>query len=317
MSHHQRCGFTLVELLVAIAIIGVLVALLLPAVQAAREAARRIQCTNHLKQIGLAVHNFHDSHLDLPPASISGAGHASWLVLIMPYLEQRSILDHWDIFLSYYRQPALVREAQVPIYYCPTRRAPPHLSQQGDSRGTPHLPGGLADYAGCGGSGVYLPWSTFADGAIISADQVQLDANEVLQPGWRSLTDFGSITDGTSNTFLAGEKHVRPDGFGYDTVTSPVYFRSGDSSAYHNDRGPTVVRAAGPGYPLAPNQWYLFPPADPPLDGNFFKKYNFGSYHPGVCNFVFCDGSVRPISNTVSVDILGRMASRNDGQVIP
>ena len=88
MSRHRRCGFTLVELLVVITIIGILIALLLPAVQAAREAARRGQCTNNLKQIGLAVHNFHDARKALPPSFLTGGGHAPWLVMILPYVEQ-------------------------------------------------------------------------------------------------------------------------------------------------------------------------------------------------------------------------------------
>ena len=311
-------GFTLVELLVVIAIIGILIALLLPAVQAAREAARRLQCTSHLKQLGLAAQNFHDGKGEFPPASLSGAGHASWLVLIMPYLEQGLVSDQWDVTISYYDQPTDAVEEQVSVYYCPSRRGPSQLSVQGDQRWGAHRPGALADYAGCGGSGEYLPWDIRADGAIVSTDKVELDANEILQPDWHSLTSFKSIVDGTSKTFLAGEKHLRPDGFAHDTVSSPIYFRSGDSSAYNNDRGPTVVRSAGPGYPIAPSIDYLFPPfnANDPTD--FYRKYTFGSWHAGgVCNFVFCDGSVRAITPAVEEYILGLLASRNDGQAIP
>ena len=94
-THHKnRPGFTLVELLVVIAIIGVLVALLLPAVQAAREAARRTQCTNNLKQMGLACHNFHDARKSLPPAYMSGEGFGTWLMLIMPYMEEGAPTPH-------------------------------------------------------------------------------------------------------------------------------------------------------------------------------------------------------------------------------
>src|SRR5262245_20166918 len=88
-----RAAFTLVELLVVIAIIGILIALLLPAVQAAREAARRTQCSNNLKQIGLSIQNYYDAHKSLPPSYLSGAGHATWLVLILPFTEEKSVYE--------------------------------------------------------------------------------------------------------------------------------------------------------------------------------------------------------------------------------
>lgn len=109
----RRQGFTIVELLVVIGIIGLLIALLLPAVQAAREAARRAQCSSHLKQIGLALHNYHDSHRCFPPFFISRAGNpsriadvdkgANWLVFLLPYVEQRQLYDQWDF--QYPREP--------------------------------------------------------------------------------------------------------------------------------------------------------------------------------------------------------------------
>ena len=159
MLRRNLHGFTLVELLVVIAIIGILVALLLPAVQAAREAARRTQCTNHLKQVGLAVHNFHQVRNGVPPAHLTGGGHATWLVLIMPYLEQSAQYERYDIERTYYVQPLEVIQTQVPFYYCPSRRSPPQLSVTGDGRGSvPHRPGALNDYALCGGDGTYVPW---------------------------------------------------------------------------------------------------------------------------------------------------------------
>ena len=102
MRWQARHGFTLVELLVVITIIGILIALLLPAVQAAREAARRMQCGNNLKQIGLATQNFESTYGHFPPAFTSGVGHATWLVLILPYLEQQAAFDapwHRDTIL--------------------------------------------------------------------------------------------------------------------------------------------------------------------------------------------------------------------------
>ena len=124
-------GFTLVELLVVIAIIGVLVALLLPAVQAARESARRTQCANNLKQIGIASQTFHDTYGFLPASRIWDHW-GTWAVQILGHMEQKTLMDQWDLTDQYYNQPQAVREAQVKAYYCPSRRPPTGISSTGD-----------------------------------------------------------------------------------------------------------------------------------------------------------------------------------------
>ena len=142
-------AFTLVELLVVIAIIGTLVALLLPAIQAAREAARRAQCTNNLKQIGLAVHNFQFG-LRAIPASRYPCQNGTWYNQLWPYMEQTAVAALFNSSLGYAQQPDAVIQVQVPGYYCPSRRSPPQLSTNSlDARNGTLRPGRWATTPGC------------------------------------------------------------------------------------------------------------------------------------------------------------------------
>ena len=192
-----RGAFTLIELLVVIAIIAVLIGLLLPAVQKVREAANRISCASNLKQIGMAIQNYHNDHKTLPPSRI-GPQYATWFVLILPYVEQDNLAAQWNMSQTYYLQSPAVQTQSVKLFYCPSRRSPPQLSTQYEisSTGIPDSqqhPGALGDYACCGG--------TFYN-AIVDAPQC---GGAMCQTTTTSLT---SITDGTSNTILVGEKHV-------------------------------------------------------------------------------------------------------------
>src|SRR5262245_13125419 len=158
----RRRAFTLVELLVVIAIIVLLISLTLPAIQKVREAANRAICGNNLKQIGLAIHHYHND-FDCIPNSRIRVRYATWCVLILPYLEQDSLYWRWNLKKDYYDQTDEARQTLVKIYYCPTRRNPgeaPALSVSGDvpDNGIPssqHYPGALGDYACCLGCGTY------------------------------------------------------------------------------------------------------------------------------------------------------------------
>ncbi|MBY0228458.1 MAG: DUF1559 domain-containing protein, partial [Gemmataceae bacterium] len=155
---NRRPAFTLIELLVVLAIVGVLLGLLLGAVQRVREAAARASCQNNLRQLGLAVHGYHDANGFLPPSRIEDAW-ATWAVLVLPHLEQEVAFKAWDLSRRYHEQPDAARLVRVPAFYCPSRRSPNGPSQaNADIRKFtpvfPHVPGELSDYAACGGSGL-------------------------------------------------------------------------------------------------------------------------------------------------------------------
>ncbi|MBM4070472.1 MAG: DUF1559 domain-containing protein [Planctomycetes bacterium] len=148
-----RRGFSLIEMLVVMAIIAVLVSLLLPAVQWAREAANRTQCTNNIKQIALAMHQYEHDFKTLPPSRIllpdlSSSG--TWAVLILPYMEHGNLYKEWNLELPYYKQSELARSRAVPSYFCPTRRdhQAAGLSIAGDENDSgQQIAGALGDYA--------------------------------------------------------------------------------------------------------------------------------------------------------------------------
>ena len=311
MPATRKSGFTLVELLVVIAIIGILIALLLPAVQSAREAARRAQCSSQLKQLGLAIHNFHDTNGFMVPSRLP-CHWGTWATALWPFLEQTAATKRWHPEFSYHFQPLENIQTQVSIYYCPTRRAPPQLSEDGDGRGSvPHRPGALADYAGCVGDD-RSTWDYWPDnprnratGTFITALN-QLGSPEDVQDcggsnpdyrflGYSGAIDFGDIDDGTSNTLFMGEKHVQPNQFG----------RAGgsDTSVYNADNLERTSRFAGVPHPLA-------------RSASESVNINFGSYHPGVCQFVMGDGSVQGIAVAIDLATLAFLANRHDGQIV-
>lgn len=274
-------GFTLVELLVVIAIIGILIALLLPAVQAARESARRAQCSNNLKQMGLGVQLFHDSWRMLPPSRVYDHK-ATWLVLILPYIEQGNLYKQWDIAKCYYDQPQGVRETVVPAYLCPSRTRPTTIAKDkpdnshGGGHTQPDYTGAVTDYAATTG----LTPRTGSEGANHEGAMIfgYGKTSGAILTSWTSRTKLSSIIDGTSKTFLAGEW---------------CYKRAQGTSAYCGDNNPGTY--AGPGYPIVRSHT---------------AKDGFGSDHPAVCQFVFCDGSVHAISVEISTAVLQKLLTR-------
>lgn len=284
-------GFTLVELLVVIAIIGVLVALLLPAVQSAREAARRSQCVNNLKQIGLAIQLFHDANKKLPPARFAGNS-PSWFAFILPYMEAGSAHDLWSFHNTYYDAiNKQAREVALPSFFCPSRRAPNITS--GEMPGRPGA-GSTGDYAGNFGDVIRgcCPHNGPLTGVLITSRTLEKPKIVNGKVVWASDVSFRNITDGLSVTLFGGEKHLRPD----QLTKWPD-----DSSIYNGDHLHPFVRSGGPFAPLAKG-----PTDDVCCD-------NFGSWHPGVAQFLFGDGRVTTSGVQIDVEVLRRLTVRDDG----
>jgi len=339
-------AFTLVELLVVIAIIGILIALLLPAVQAAREAARRSECINNLKQIGLATHNFHDRGRTLPPSSVDDSGYnfATYFLWILPYMEAQNVYSLFDpnqptgncgafpptggygspvVAYTGVNETAMKNSAcVVGAYSCPSRHRKSDRNNNGmqpcDYAVTVYYlnPSDLND---CAGDLRLYSSPQYHHGALQIASR---DTSTNWKPSnFRSKGGFETILDGTSNTCMIAEKHV--DMFGLLQCCGPSTSNRDSTPYYQGCGGPTSfgygeVTITGPtrNRPLA---------TSPSQVGNNLTSVcstlaapipMLGSFHPGVVNFLMVDGSVRPIPVTINQTVLESMTSRDDGQSV-
>ena len=294
----KRFGFTLVELLVVIAIIGILIGMLLPAVQSVREAARRINCQNNLKQMGLAIHSYTGTFNRLPDGGFayfstrsknaSGAPKLAptqeWSVFyqILPYLEQQNLYINTD--------DGLVAGTEMPLFSCPSRRPPTskfnfHTMQ----------PVAMTDYAGNGGlhTKITEPYGRGLNGGVIIRSN-NAAGNDLEYSGAMNLS---RIRDGPSSTFMLGEKALFPKFYGGDHFSDDQGWTGGydsDTIRWGND---LLVSDKNAGQVPAA------------------EELRFGSAHPSGANFVYGDGSVHLISYSVDLQPYQNAAHANDGNV--
>ena len=319
----SRCqnGFTLVELLVVIAIIGILVALLLPAVQAAREAARRMQCSNNLKQMGLAVHNYADANRSFPPGNItdgpccSTLSHITWPISILPYIEQSSLSAQYKYELPN-EDPAnaFARTQRVAVYECPSDMNAGQLLVPASGPANslrPQRQYMTSSYRGMGGvgwgrSGEYI-YRRQWDSSDILDSNCPRNRKGVLHwigrvnnaPNEYKCETFSSILDGTSNTLMIGE---------YTTSTSiqRTSFWAYAYTSYALSACTPEARTLIPDYSKCAKLG----------DSNPCKRA-FASFHAGgLIQFVKCDGSVWGMSPTIDMSTYMALSTIAGGDVV-
>jgi prepilin-type N-terminal cleavage/methylation domain-containing protein/prepilin-type processing-associated H-X9-DG protein len=336
-------GFTLIELLVVIAIIAILIALLLPAVQSAREAARRMQCTNNLKQLALALHNYESTNGSFPMGYCWQTNNDAWgysdgggpLLRLSAFLEQGTVYNAMNFSIPiWYNANTTVTSAGLSVFWCPSDSAiiglritiPP----PGGTQDNGNLPLCYSSYAGCLGSWDYFPIGTGVDltqlglmngmfqyiGMPPGVNPIVLYGTSLPNTGSVSPARIASITDGLSNTFAFGERaHTllsktpyQPGGSSNPTGSDFTCWNWWTSGNY----GDTLFTTF---FPLNPQRKIVM---------GYFDSYNGDdmsqsatSLHPGGANFAFADGSVRFIKDSIQSWQLVQSGSNSGGTMTP
>ncbi len=300
MLSARRAGFSLVELLVVIAIIGVLVAIMLPAIQAAREAARSASCRNNLRQISTAIHLYHDTCRHLPPARIDqgtvGAG-TSTFYIILPFLEEGNLADGYDKSADYRDGDNLkVSSTIVSPYLCPSMVLPRDVPDPDPACAEKGAPGSYAV-------------STSSDVCFIQLNLIPKHNGAIVHPrfGRTSIAKI-SAGDGSSKTFMVGEMDYGLTDYYWTTCHSANSVRGGAMRWAVGYAGVTWGSTVGPINSAT-------------VGAIKYGFYNVGyeafrSDHAGGVNFAFVDGSVRFISDEIDPNLYKALATREGGEMI-
>jgi prepilin-type N-terminal cleavage/methylation domain-containing protein/prepilin-type processing-associated H-X9-DG protein len=329
VNMRKRAAFTLVELLVVIAIIGILVALLLPAIQAAREAARRSQCQNNLRQIGIAFLNYTDANMELPAGGWQfqwigdpdlGNGKdqpGGWIFQILDFLEEGSTRQMAAGLPDAQKQQRLAEMAATPVstFVCPSRRsvgpwpADPTYADPINADATTRC--ARSDYGACTSGGYSVDLNNRPRNFAITTDFPQTVEEAQHDETWEKEVFFDGkwhpngvvipryairlrqIIDGTSHTYFGGEKYLDADHYVDGTLIND------DQSLYVGYDQDTIISAYFEALPDTPGL---------PQD----NRFRFGSAHPGVFNVVYCDGSVHAIPFDIELQVHQAMGSRSN-----